>query len=180
MTRKAVVPDAHLFELAMRDVAPLKRRRARARPAAPPPVPVARTAVAAVPPPPPRPIPIAAAPPPPRPSARAAAEPGLDRNTAKRFARGEMPIDSAIDLHGMTQARAHEALDRFVASALKAGARVLLVVTGKGRLGEGILRRHVPEWLKAGPYASRILRLAPARPPHGGDGAFYVLLRRTR
>jgi DNA-nicking Smr family endonuclease len=177
MTRKAVVPDAHLFELAMRDVTPLQRRRARAKPPVPAPVPRA----AAAPPAAPRPAPpLPAFQPPPRPSARAAPEPGLDRNTAKRFARGEMPIDSAIDLHGMTQARAHEALDRFVAAALKGGARVLLVVTGKGRLGEGILRRHVPEWLKAGPYASRILRLAPARPPHGGEGAFYVLLRRAR
>lgn len=175
MARAPLVPDAHLFELAMRDVTPLKRRRARARPA---PVHVAH--VVAAPPAVPRPVPAPAAPPPPRPSARATAEPGLDRNTAKRFARGEMPIDAAIDLHGMTQARAHEALDRFVAAALKGGARVLLVVTGKGRLGEGILRRHVPEWLKAGPYASRILRLAPARPPHGGEGAFYVLLRRAR
>ncbi len=175
MARAPLVPDAHLFDLAMRDVAPLKRRRARARPVVAAPRPAAAPPVV-------RSVPVASMPalPPARPPARAAAEPGLDRNTAKRFARGEMPIDSAIDLHGMTQMRAHEALDRFVAAALKGGARVLLVVTGKGRQGEGILRRHVPEWLKAGPYASRILRLSPARPPHGGEGAFYVLLRRAR
>ena len=63
---------------------------------------------------------------------------------------------------------------------MKAGARVLIVVTGKGRQGEGVLRKQVPEWLKLGPHASRILRLASARVQHGGEGAYYVLLRRNR
>jgi DNA-nicking Smr family endonuclease len=175
--RTATVPDAHLFEIAMRDVVPLKRRKARAKPAAPAvfaepaQMPVVRRVTYV-------PLPVQA--PPPRVPSRKAPEPGLDKNTARRFERGELPIDSAIDLHGLTQARAHEALDRFIAGAVKAGARVLIVVTGKGKQGEGVLRRHVPEWLKLGPHASRILRLAPARVQHGGDGAYYVLLRRNR
>ncbi len=176
--RTATVPDAHLFELAMRDVVPLKRRKSRAKPAAPVavaaepvPAPIARRTVYV-------PLPVAA--PPPRAPSRKTPEPGLDKNTARRFERGELPIDSAIDLHGLTQARAHEALDAFVANAVRGGARVLLVVTGKGRLGEGILRKHVPDWLKLGPHASRILRLASARIQHGGEGAYYVLLRRNR
>ncbi len=176
--RTATVPDAHLFEIAMRDVVPLKRRKARAKPAAAPvvvaepsPVSVMR-GTAYVP------LPVQA--PPPRAPSRKAPEPGLDKNTARRFERGELPIDSAIDLHGLTQARAHEALDRFIAGAVKAGARVLIVVTGKGKQGEGVLRRQVPEWLKLGPHASRILRLATARVQHGGEGAYYVLLRRNR
>jgi len=175
--RPATVPDAHLFELAMRDVVPLKRRKARAKPAPAPavipaPEPAVRRAAVYMP------LPVLA--PPPRAPARKVPEPGLDKNTARRFERGELAIDSAIDLHGLTQARAHEALDAFVGNAVKAGARVLLVVTGKGRQGEGILRKHVPEWLKLGPHASRILRLASARIQHGGDGAYYVLLRRNR
>lgn len=175
--RNATVPDAHLFEIAMRDVVPLKRRKARAKPA---PVPVVaepspisvmrRTAY----------VPLSVQAPPPRAPSRKVPEPGLDKNTARRFERGELPIDSAIDLHGLTQARAHEALDAFVGKAVKAGARVLIVVTGKGKQGEGVLRRQVPEWLKLGPHASRILRLASARVQHGGEGAYYVLLRRNR
>ncbi|MBI1244615.1 MAG: hypothetical protein GC202_06385 [Alphaproteobacteria bacterium] len=171
------VPDAHLFDLAMRDVTPLKRRKTVKRSEPKLPEPAARETaqrravfVPLIP----------SAPPPPRSPARKPAEPGLDRNTARRFERGEMPIDSSIDLHGLTQARAHESLDRFVASAVKAGARVLLVVTGKGRQGEGVLRRHVPEWLRAGPHAGRILRIASARIQHGGEGALYILLRRQR
>ena len=83
-------------------------------------------------------------------------------------------------MHGLTQQRAHAALDRFMAEAVSAGLRMLLVVTGKGKQGEGVLRRQVPEWLRGGPFASRILRLANARLPHGGEGALYVLLRRNR
>ena len=175
--RPATVPDAHLFEIAMRDVTPLKRRKVRAKPAAPvhAPTPVSAPVVLRT-----TYVPLPVAAPPPRAPARKAPEPGLDKNTARRFERGELAIDSAIDLHGLTQARAHEQLDRFVGNAVKAGARVLLIVTGKGKQGEGVLRKQVPEWLKLGPYASRILRLASARIQHGGEGAYYLLLRRAR
>jgi DNA-nicking Smr family endonuclease len=168
LTRRPV-PDIHLFEAAMRDVVPLRKTKK--------PKSVVKQAV-----PTPRivEVPMLFSMPSPKMPARSAALPGLDRNTARKFERGELPIDRAIDLHGLTQQRAHEALDRFMGEAVKAGLRMLLVVTGKGKQGEGVLRRQVPEWLRGGPYASRILRLANARLPHGGDGALYVLLRRNR
>ena len=168
MTRR-LVPDLHLFEAAMRDVAPLRKTK-KPKTVAKPPVAAPRVVE----------VPALFSTPLPKTPARSAALPGLDRNTARKFERGELPIDRTIDLHGLTQQRAHEALDRFMAEAVKAGLRMLLVVTGKGRQGEGVLRRQVPEWLRGGPYAGRILRLANARLPHGGDGALYVLLRRNR
>jgi DNA-nicking Smr family endonuclease len=106
--------------------------------------------------------------------------PGIDRRTAERFQKGEMAIDRRLDLHGMTQARAHAALDRFVRNAWQEGLRVLLIITGKGSGGEGVLRRSLPHWLEAGEHAPRVLRLTRAQPKHGGEGAFYVLLRRQR
>ena len=173
MTRKPV-PDIHLFEVAMRDVVPLRKTK---KPKAVPKSLLAKSSVAAA-----RivEVPVLFSMPSPKTPARAAALPGLDRNTARRFERGELPRDRAIDLHGLTQQRAHAALDRFMAEAVSAGLRMLLVVTGKGKQGEGVLRRQVPEWLRGGPFASRILRLANARLPHGGEGALYVLLRRNR
>jgi DNA-nicking Smr family endonuclease len=172
---RRTLPDAHLFDLAMRDVVPLRK------------VPPKRfsPAVAAV---------VAKAPlfaaadaaplfftrPAPVPPPKSAPNPGLDRNTARRFERGELPIDRAIDLHGLTEMRAHQALDRFMADAVASGARMLLIVTGKGKDGDGVLRRHVPDWLRLGPFGGRILRQAQARLPHGGAGALYVLLRRNR
>jgi DNA-nicking Smr family endonuclease len=106
--------------------------------------------------------------------------PGLDRRTAERLRKGEIAIERRIDLHGMTQDDAHAALDRFVRQCWKDGRRMLLVITGKGSGGEGVLRRGVPRWLAAGEHAARILKVETAQARHGGGGAFYVLLRRQR
>ena len=175
--RKAIVPDAHLFEASMRDVKPLKvKRRARAVPkpalAVAPVVekPILYTARS------PRGLPLS-----PKPAAAPKPQaPGLDGSTERKLTRGLLEIDASIDLHGMTQAQAHSTLDRFVGRHVNQASRVLLVVTGKGKGGDGVLKRQMPEWLMAGPYASRILRIVTAARGHGGGGAFYVLLRRKR
>ncbi len=106
--------------------------------------------------------------------------PGLDRGTEKRLKAGDIPIERRIDLHGMTQAAAHAALDRFVRQAARDGLRLLLVITGKGNASEGVLRRAVPRWLISGEHAATVLRTAPAQTRHGGEGALYVLMRRKR
>ena len=104
----------------------------------------------------------------------------LDRRSAEKLRRGEMKIDSTLDLHGMREAQAHAALERAVLSAWEEGRRCLLVITGKGTRGEGLLRRRVPEWLGSGVLKAAVLRVHAARPKHGGEGALYVLLRRRR
>lgn len=106
--------------------------------------------------------------------------PGLDRATERRVARGEMTIDRRIDLHGLTLEDAHAALDRFVRQAVRDGARMLLVITGKGMRSEGAIKRETPHWLRRGEHAAQVLRILPARAKHGGEGALYVLLRRKR
>jgi DNA-nicking Smr family endonuclease len=102
---------------------------------------------------------------------------GIDRGTQRRLFRGEVPIDSRLDLHGMTAARAQNRLSHFIELSAFQGCRCVLVITGKGL---GVLRGHVPNWLKRPPLASHILALAEARPKDGGNGALYVLLRRKR
>jgi DNA-nicking Smr family endonuclease len=111
----------------------------------------------------------------------------LDRRERKRVARGRDPIDARIDLHGKTQSEAHAALARFVRRAQSNGARVVLVVTGKGsgtsRDGErerGVLRRQVPLWLALPEFRSLIIGFEEAHVAHGGEGALYVRLRRIR
>ena len=102
---------------------------------------------------------------------------GIDGRTQKRLFRGEVPIDKRIDLHGLTATNAESKLKQFVETAAYDGCRCVLVITGKGA---GVLRRHVPKWLKQAPLAAYVLALAEARPKDGGGGAFYVLLRRKR
>jgi DNA-nicking Smr family endonuclease len=105
---------------------------------------------------------------------------GIDKATLARLKRGEIAIDARLDLHGLTQAEAHRALDRSLDAAVRGGARLLLVITGRGAGGDGILRRALPGWIASGAHAARVLRLEPAQPRHGGGGAWYVYLRRQR
>ncbi len=108
--------------------------------------------------------------------------PGVDRRTAERLRRGKLRIDARLDLHGYTQAAAHEALTAFVTEGAARGHRCLLIVTGKGAVsqGGGVLRRGVPEWLNLPPCRGLVLAITESQPQHGGGGAFYVLLRRKR
>jgi DNA-nicking Smr family endonuclease len=55
-------------------------------------------------------------------------------------------------------------------------------VTGRGlgSEGGGVLRRQVPRWLNEPECRPHVLAFAPARRPHGGEGALYLLLRRAR
>ena len=103
---------------------------------------------------------------------------GVDRATAERLKRGRRAIEARLDLHGMTQAEAHHALFGFVAGSRTAGRRCVLVITGHGRIGGGVLKSAVPRWLHEPEMRRHVLAIAPARPQHGGAGALYVLLRR--
>ena len=100
----------------------------------------------------------------------------LDRRTAARLKRGTLPIEAKLDLHGMTQAEAHDALARFIARAQKHGSRAVLVITGKS----GVLHGAVPRWLAEGDNRARILAIRRAHAQHGGEGALYLMLRRVR
>ena len=102
---------------------------------------------------------------------------GIDGRTQRRLFRGDVPIDRRLDLHGYTAARAEIRLQRFIEDASYEGCRCVLVITGKGA---GVLKGHVPGWLKKSPLSGLVLALAEARPADGGGGAFYVLLRRRR
>lgn len=126
------------------------------------------------------------------PAPRASAPPPLaplDKRLRRRLARGRTGVDRSIDLHGMNQAEAHEALRGFLASAQARGDRLVVVVTGKGAAratgldlsGEGapgVLRRVVPHWLHARDMRAIVLGFEEAGRAHGGAGALYVRLRR--
>jgi DNA-nicking Smr family endonuclease len=106
---------------------------------------------------------------------------GVDRRLAERLRKGRLPIQSTLDLHGLTQSEAHAAVQGFVARAAERGLRTLLIVTGKGRRdGAGVLKSALPRWLNEAPLRPFVLALAEARPEHGGTGALYVLLKRRR
>jgi DNA-nicking Smr family endonuclease len=106
----------------------------------------------------------------------------MDKRTARRLKRGELPVDGRIDLHGLTLDQAHGALTSYLRGAHNRGARCVVVVTGKGKGGEGTgkIRRETPHWLNQAALRPLVLAVTEARTHDGGTGAFYVLLKRKR
>jgi DNA-nicking Smr family endonuclease len=109
----------------------------------------------------------------------------LGRRQKPRIASGREDIDSRLDLHGLTQEEAHRALAGFLRGAQAAGARTVLVITGKGREDDpyarrGVLRRLVPMWLAEADLRGIVMEFSAAHVAHGGEGALYVRLRRRR
>lgn len=104
----------------------------------------------------------------------------IDRPTSRKIARGRIGIDDRIDLHSMTQEQAHFALLAFLRRARADGLRHVLIITGKGSTGEGVLRRSVPAWLRTAPFRELVGAFDIAARHHGGEGAIYVRLRRQR
>ena len=110
----------------------------------------------------------------------------LGRRERSRLSRGRNEIDARLDLHGMTQVRAHHALFGFLQRAHHDGLTFVLIITGKGKAGSGadsergILRRQVPQWLSLPEFRSLVVGFEEAHIGHGGEGALYVRIRRAR
>lgn len=188
---RGLLPDeAELWGRVARTVTPLRRvsrKLAETDPVmaaplepAPAPKPAARVQ-GRVPPPPPPPV---AAPERQRPLDRH----GLDGSWEKKLARAEVHPDFTLDLHGHGLDAAYARLDHGLAQALAMGARVVLVITGKPRPVEaadrgerrGAIRAKLLDWLAHGSHAHRIASVRGAHRKHGGAGAVYVILKRTR
>ncbi|MEY9402406.1 DNA-nicking Smr family endonuclease [Bradyrhizobium japonicum] len=106
----------------------------------------------------------------------------LGKRERTKLSRGRSEIEARLDLHGMTQIRAHRALTGFLHRAHDDGLTFVLVITGKGRSGgeSGVLRRQVPEWLSLPEFRAFVVGFEEAHIGHGGEGALYVRIRRAR
>ena len=174
--------EAALWQRIARDVTPLPRGAVALEEAAEP-------EEEAPPPPPPKKVKARvraapkAAPPPPRPSLPdldPVTPAGLDRRTARRLKRGQLPVEARLDLHGRTQEQAHDALRDFVQESRMARRRCVLVITGKGSVASGrggVLRQMVPRWLNEPALRRHIVAITNAPESSGGAGALYVLLK---
>jgi len=108
----------------------------------------------------------------------------LGRRERSQLSRGRKEIEARLDLHGMTQTRAHHALSGFLQRAHLDGLTFVLVITGKGKAGSeserGVLRRQVPQWLSQPEFRALVVGFEEAHIGHGGEGALYVRIRRSR
>lgn len=186
--KRSLLPDFGLWHEVAETVTPLKRQRRRERQLAETPLPIpAPTAPAPRHKPVIRPLPMPSY----QSDGRAgrAAGHGIEPGMKKRLQRGTLEIDATIDLHGMRQTEAQAALARFVHARVTRGDRTILVITGKGLkklerdaatiIEAGVLRSMLPVWLSGPQLAPLIAGWDVAAQHHGGDGAFYVRLRRA-
>ncbi len=119
----------------------------------------------------------------------------LEPRKIKKISNGRIGIEARLDLHGLRQDEAHMRLRYFVRDCYGRGLKYVLVITGKGRetedaalsFGEmmslpprGVLRRNVPRWLADPELRAMVVGFTSALPKHGGDGAVYIELRRSR
>lgn len=106
--------------------------------------------------------------------------PPEDLSGQRRIRRGQSGIDARLDLHGHTQDSARRELVRFILREHAAGSRSVLVITGKGRMGAGVLRARFFDWIDDPDLRPMIAGYARAHPRHGGDGAVYLFLKAKR
>jgi DNA-nicking Smr family endonuclease len=171
-----------LWESVAKQVKPLRKRHRAPKPPADSPAAATNVAKPAATParvaPPRVVVPPKPAPPPPPPLAP------IGRRERSHLSRGRKDIDARLDLHGMTQTRAHRALFGFLQRAHHDGMTFVLIITGKGRMGSeserGVLRRQVPQWLSLPEFRSLVVGFEEAHIGHGGEGALYVRVRRVR
>lgn len=184
--RRLTADEAALWRRVMASVRPAhppkpaKAAPPPAQPAAPPPT-TPKRVVKASPSPQPRPAPAVLAKPQPKPGTT------LDGSWDRKLATGTVAPDSSIDLHGHTLQSAHSVLDAGLDRAIARGDRILLLITGKPPRPEserpharGRIREAVGDWLAASRHAANIASVRAAHPRHGGAGALYIVLRRSR
>lgn len=113
----------------------------------------------------------------------------MDSKAHGKMTRGKLKPEARLDLHGMTMSEAHPELIAFILGSQAIGRRLVLVITGKGKLRDdggpipvrhGVLRHQVPQWMALPPLSQAILQVTPAHLTHGGHGAYYVYLRKNR
>ena len=128
-----------------------------------------------------RPKPSATAPEPkPAPQPQRFGPEGIEPNRHRRIVRERDALARRVDLHGMDQDRARRVLIDFLLRAQNEGERAVLVITGKGSLGEGVLRRRTPDWLAEPMLREVVAGVSLADRRHGGEGALYVAIKRRR
>ena len=106
--------------------------------------------------------------------------PQIEQKSRRRLGRGSVDIEARLDLHGFTAGEAQAALTRFIEHCFVQRFTWVLVITGKGVRGEGVLRKGLPQWLSSPPLSNRVVAFDAAAPSHGGDGAYYLRLRKAK
>jgi DNA-nicking Smr family endonuclease len=107
--------------------------------------------------------------------------PGIDKRLLRKLRAGDYAVQAHLDLHGFTSDEARVEVEKFLTGARADGRRCVLIVHGRGhnsKEGIPVLKERLKVWLTRGRIGHGVLAFCSARPPDGGAGAVYVLLRK--
>ena len=102
----------------------------------------------------------------------------LSKKNIRNFSKGNVFIENKLDLHGYNLVEAKNLLENFINQSVENGKRLILVITGKGKVGEGIIKNNIISWLNTKDFRNKILAVNYAPKKHGGSGAIYIFLRK--
>jgi DNA-nicking Smr family endonuclease len=98
----------------------------------------------------------------------------------------------SIDLHGYTLDQANKFIERFIIKSYEENINKLIVVTGKGLHSQNekdpyvskelsILKYSVPEFISKNKNLMNIINeITDAKIEDGGEGAFYIFLKKNK
>lgn len=172
--------DTHIWNVVTDTVEPRKRAKApRVAEAGPTGEPVPRSGTARIK----QPLAVKpASPAPPKSSLSSVAKPrpapeALEPRRQRRLARERDPIEATFDLHGYSRFDAEDRLRAFLGGSQTRGLKAVLVITGQGRRGGGVIRASIQEWLQSPVLRGVVSGFATAHRRHGGEGAIYITLK---
>ena len=102
----------------------------------------------------------------------------LSKKNIRNFSKGNVFIEDKVDLHGFNEIEANNLLEDFINRSIENGKRLVLVITGKGKEGEGVIKNNIISWLNTKNLRSKISAVNYAAQKHGGSGAIYILLKK--
>lgn len=119
---------------------------------------------------------------------RHSGEEGLDGHWNRKLKAGQVAPDFTLDLHGHTLDAAYDRIISGIDQARGMGARMVLVIAGRERGADpadrqhkrGAIRAKLLDWLAASHHADAIAAVRRAHIRHGGEGAVYLVLKRSR
>ena len=100
-------------------------------------------------------------------------------NEIKKIKNNKIKIERSLDLHGLTSNTAEINFYNFINTSYIKKLRLLLVITGKGQNGEGVLKQNILKWINNKEVNQYILYYDEALNKDGGSGAYYIFLKKN-
>lgn len=103
---------------------------------------------------------------------------GIQEGVHRKLRLGKYQLNARLDLHKMTLTQARDEIIGFLRQAQRYDSRSVIIIHGKGAKSNppALMKSHIATWLT---QIEEVMCYHSALPQHGGNGAVYVLLRKS-